>query len=392
MDRVVISRRALLGTAVGVASAMQAGLIRPAQAQTTGVTPIFIRWDAWYDRDAVVTRQYHATLSPQRWQSRAPWFSTVVSPYRITVAGTQANMDTEIEIAANAGIKAFGQVWYGGGVDNNPPGDAALHKGWQLYNTSSQKALVKWCGIVSPRVVGHNPWSNTAGWHANVDQWVTYFQQTNYLKWGTRPVLFVIWDAADVATYFGGSNANVTTSFNYLRSQSIAAGAGDPYIVAMGDPYGGGLTSSAVLPLIAGNAISNYVPNIFNTALPNSAADLYALTSNFWAANVATGNKTVPNAILGWDARPRVQLPPFGSGRVPWIGNDQHYVPGTNAEIAAHLQSCITFIGANQPACDNKLMLVYAWNEFDEGGSAACPTLGDPPAGSPPTTSFADGD
>jgi len=380
-----LSRRALLGTAAA------ASLIRPAAAQTTGVTPIFIRWDAWYSTVGSVT-PYQNALSPQRWQSRAPWFSEVVSPHRVISEGTQANMDLEILAAQNAGIKAWAFDWYspGTGSPPQPPGSVGLSAGWNLFNTSPNKSLIKWClALEGAKNLGYAPWSNTAGWHANVDQLVGLLQQSNYLKVLGRPVVFCRWQAPDVATYFAGSNANVTTAFNYLRTQCAAVpGLGDPYIIAMGSPYDSTVSSSVIKPIITADAISNYIPNIAYTSLPNTAADLFTRTSSWWASQLATGNKMVPNAVLGFDNRPLGQLPPFASGRTPWFGNDAYYTLPTPAQSAAHLQSCIDFIGANVAACESKMMLVYAWSENAEGGVVGMPTIGDPPTGSPPTTNL----
>jgi hypothetical protein len=376
----MITRRALIGSAA-VASLLRP---KPILAQTTGVTPIAIRWDAWYST-AQPGVQAHNGLGAQRWQFRAPWYSRVISDYRIECIGTQAHMDIEIQAAANAGIKAFLFNWTGGGADGvNPPAEPSFFIAHQLYQASPNKALIKWCGDVAPLAVGYNPYSNTAGWHANANQWVGYFQQSNYLKVGGRPVLFVTW--SEDLTYFGGVQANITASFAYLRSQSIAAGAGDPYLIVMGDPYGVTRTASQALPIIGGQAISSYQPNVYAGNATATAADLNSQAAAWWASQVATGNKVAPNAIVGWDTRPVVQMPPTWIPRVPWLGNNLYFTPSTNAEVAAQFQSCVNFIGSNQPACDSKIMLMYSWNECYEGGKALIPTIGDPPTGTPPTT------
>src|SRR6185369_9873373 len=129
----MITRRQL------IASAAAATLIRPrlAQAQTTGVTPVFINWNPWYT-SALVGRMYPNSLSKPEYQFRAPWFCDVKGPRRIACEGTQADMDIEIQAANNAGIKAWAWVWYGPGADSaNWPGDVDLHKAWQMYNTSA---------------------------------------------------------------------------------------------------------------------------------------------------------------------------------------------------------------------------------------------------------------
>ena len=386
----MINRRTLLAT--GAAAALIRP--RPLLAQTTGVTPVFINWNPWYQGSAVVTRMYPNVLSKPQYQFRAPWFCAIKGTERIFCQGTQATMDLEIQAAANAGIKAWAWNWYGadaaGGGDSFNPD---LQAGWAMYNSSSIKAQVKWCGFPFMRDFGSKPWSNTAAWQANCNLWVSYFQQANYLKVGGRPVLFVFWSDASVASHFGGSNANVTTSFNYLRSQSSAAGAGDPYIVSIGSPYGAGLYSWQAAPIMSAVAVSNYAPRTTPAyGLPSTFANLNTKTSEGWDAlstgATANGLKVVPNAIMGWDIRPIVELPPIGAGYTPYVGHTNYYARGTNVEIANHLQATINYIGAHQPQCDSKLMLVYAWNECAEGGTTGIPTIGDPPTGTPPTTAM----
>jgi hypothetical protein len=372
MDGAVITRRGL------IASAAAASVIRPRplRAVTTGVTPIFINWNPWYENTAIVTTQFHAQLSPNRWQFRAPFSCEVLGSDRITCVGSQATMDIEIQAAANAGIKAWMYVWYGGNASG--PGDAAMHKGWQTYDSSTHKNTLKWCANIDIGALGNDPWSNTAAWHANCDFFVNHFKQSNYLKVGGRPVVFVNWQQSALSTHFANSTANTIAACNWLRSQSVAAGAGSPYLIAMQD-LSGAVTTSQIKTWINGDAVSGYVASqaLQFQALPETAATLYSRTQSHWGTQISAGDKTVPIAMLGWDSRPLIEMPEYSRGHIPWIGHNQYYTRGTNAEIANHMQACVDFIGANQPICDSKLMLVYAWNECCE-----------PPAGSPPTTAL----
>ena len=383
MDGAVITRRGLL------ASAAAASLLRPkpAAAQTTGVTPIFINWAGWYSLNNP-SRENWNQLSPAQFQFRAPWFCKVLGPDRITCEGTQADVDIEIQAAANAGVKAFAYV-------NGPKhtlDTSSIYQGYALYNTSSYKNLVKFAGYVGQEEFGNNPWSDTAAWQSHCNYWVNnIFSQTNYLKVGGRPILIISWHKDALATHHANNPANVLTSINYLRSQSIAAGQGSPYIISRADPWGDPSSVEAAV-YYGANAITDYVPALLNTALPNTAADLDTMAQAWWAAKMAeataAGVKYVPNAILGWDIRPRKQMPNASSALVPWAGHDAYWTRGTPAQVATHLQNAINFIGAHPTECDLKLLYVYAWNECSEGGTTGIPTLGDPPTDSPPTTNM----
>jgi len=45
----------------------------------------------------------------------------------------------------------------------------------------------------------------------------------------------------------------------------------------------------------------------------------------------------------------------------------------TPAEIAAHLSRALAFTQANPEVCPARTVIIYAWNEHDEGGWL-CPT------------------
>jgi len=379
----MITRRNLLATAAA------ASLIRPKllQAQTTGVTPIFINWGGWYSL-ANPSRENWAQLSPAQFQFRAPWFCKVLGPDRLACEGTQADVDIEIQAAANAGVKAFAYV-------NGPKfaGDnSSIYQSYALYNTSAYKSSVKFVAYIGQEEFGNNPWSNTAAWQSHCNWWVAnIFPQSNYLKIGGRPILIISWHQSALATHHANNTANVLTSINYLRSQSIAAGQGSPYIISRADPWGAPSSAEAAV-YYGANAITDYVPALLNSALPNTAADLDTMTQAWWAAKMAeattAGIKYVPNAILGWDRRPRLQMPNGTDATVPWSGHDAYWTRGTPAQVATHLQNCINFIGANPTMCDLKLMFVYAWNECSEGGTTGIPIISDPPTGTPPTTNM----
>jgi hypothetical protein len=72
--------------------------------------------------------------------------------------------------------------------------------------------------------------------------------------------------------------------------------------------------------------------------------------------------------MSGWDRRPRVQNP------VSWEKPDdakaiaRYYLPPTPVELAAHLQASLDWCTSHREAADAQGVLIYAWNEIDEGG------------------------
>ena len=43
-------------------------------------------------------------------------------------------------------------------------------------------------------------------------------------------------------------------------------------------------------------------------------------------------------------------------------------------EIAGHVRAAVAFARSHPDACPSSTVLIYSWNECDEGGSVLCPT------------------
>lgn len=350
-----------------------------------------IRFDPWYawTNWADVMYQEQGVLAPSQWQSRAPWFTSVISPYAIQCAGTQANMDLECTIANANGIKywAFDSYQHSSG---DPQYNANLSISWNLYQASANKSLVKWCWIMNLSMFGAPTWGDNS-WQPYMTTLAQQMQQSNYMTvLAGRPLIYIIWRDSDVTSYFAGSNANVATTLTYLRNQCSGLGIGNPYIVliSLGTPSISTLASRRTT--VGADAISLYTSGSFTSfsgTLPNAWSVLDAGTQSSWASMVATGAPTIPCGITGWDLRPRIMHPEIEfSGFVPTIGNARYFTLPTDAQVATHLQALVTFVGANAAACPSGAALIYSWSECAEGGNGLIPTIGKPPVGN--TTSL----
>ena len=72
----------------------------------------------------------------------------------------------------------------------------------------------------------------------------------------------------------------------------------------------------------------------------------------------------VPLVSFGWDPRPRVDNP------VPWTKytDSNHYRAAEPPQLAEHLKEALDWTAAHPAATEANSVLVYAWNENDEGG------------------------
>jgi hypothetical protein len=307
-----------------------------------------IRWDAWYSPDTSPgSSEWYAAhdLDPDAFHYRAPFFAEQVGKERMSINGTQSSIDAEIDYAANAGIDYWAFGWY---QEGRP-----LHKAWEYYQASPQRERVKWCALI-----GLNSLAQRFPPTANL---ISSFRQSNYERFGDRPLLYVMHEKTEIAS--------ARRSLELIRSECVSAGIGDPYVVIQCSVAKTGASDAEA---INADAISAYAsaPAISNG--PVSYLVLDRFVRNFWTQMVRTGVAVVPNVMTGWDRRPRIrQPPPFDSYRAKAT---EYVVPGSPNEIANHVKAAIGFVKSHPSACPSKSILIYSWNECDEGGSVLCPT------------------
>lgn len=334
-----------------------------------------IRWDAWYQWGAAdVSGEQQKMFSVAGLQFRAPWFAQVASPYLLKCIGTQANVNTEIQMAATAGIDYFAFMNYQTG---SPLGyaDPNVSVAWNYYQASPNKTLVKWCWMTQENHWGSTTFSDNT-WQSFLNNIATtQCTQTNYQKVLTnRPLVFVF-------NYYGTvvSTVNMATAISYFRSRCIAAGLGTPYMVMQTDDTS--ISGAAARATACGfDAVSNYAIAAV-AAEPPTGGDYNVLDTavkNRWAAQIAAG-KVLPCGVSGWDLRTRYRCPEGNSHAMPRIGDGLYWMAPSPARVAQHIGDLMTFVTGHAAQCDAQAALLYSWDECTEGGNALIPTLGDPP-------------
>lgn len=316
-----------------------------------------IRWDAWHGSASEVGLIVEKTLAPGHWHHRLPFYGKALGQNAVEARGhTQEIMDREIAYARAAGLDYWAFVIY--------PEDNALSLGLKRYLSSAHKADINFCLNLQ------GEWESRGGpgaWPEKVRRYVSYFQEPTYqtvLK--GRPLVFLYSVEGLVGPGRFETWETARAAFDQLRAAAGEAGVGNPYIVAQG-------WSPEVLKKQAEklglDAIGAYASNGGDKAAPYAA--LATHTERWWNDFKATGSEVVPLVSAGWDMRPRVETP------VPWVkGGDieQYYAAPTAKELAAHLERAMTWCRENPDAAKAQAVLIYAWNEFDEGGWL-CPTL-----------------
>jgi hypothetical protein len=313
-----------------------------------------IRWDAW--SGGGVTAQVEQTLSPEKHRARLPWFATLDASGRAHInASVDGVMEQEIAYAKHAGLDYWAFLTY-------PEADA-MSSALARYLRSPKRAALGFCLIL------HQTLSVPAArWPAERDRTLKLLQEPGYQKVGARPLVF----AFDLKT----EHPTVKQRFDELRAAAKAAGL-DPYFVFMGwNPARDYKTHASE----GFDAVSAYA---HPGTEPVFAKYVDAFEQHAWANALTTKTPYVPLVTTGWDKRPRQDHP------VSWEKNagyaDQKTFPATAtpAEIAAHLGRALAFVTAHPDVCPANTVIVYAWNEHDEGGWL-CPTW--TPSGQPDTS------
>ena len=304
-----------------------------------------IRWDAWigdapgYD----VGREVERSLAPLRWRHRLPFYAQEVSSTEVRVrANTQAVMDAEIDYARAAGLDYWAFVMYSA---DNPQ----TRGGLDLYLQSARRRDIRFAMIVQSYTFGD----------ADIARLVEFFRNASYQTVaGNRPLVFMLGPEKVGDPRW----PNVKAGVDGLRAAALNAGIATPYIVHLWGWDG----AQAVVDWLGLDAISAYALNFDDRGAPYSL--LVRKTESKWDEWRATGAKVVPLVTTGWDRRPRVEHPVSWEKPNRADAIDFYYEPPTPAELAAHLQSALDWCARYPSAADASAVLIYAWNENDEGG------------------------
>jgi hypothetical protein len=152
-----------------------------------------------------------------------------------------------------------------------------------------------------------------------------------------------------------------------LRAMTTAKNLKTPYVVIMD---WGADSAAAYCDKIGADAISSYAA----TGKDNLPfAEIIPPQSKInWEA-YASKKAVVPWICTGWNPTPRME------SQNPW---SQYYSNATNCQdaspedIKAFLLSGIEWTISNPTRAVANTIIMYAWNEHDEGFGAICPTLG----------------
>ncbi|MAE63254.1 MAG: hypothetical protein CMJ18_03195 [Phycisphaeraceae bacterium] len=260
-------------------------------------------------------------------------------------------MEQQIDLAADHGIAFFSFDWYWNGSEAATVNDG-INSGLANFMLASNRDRMEFnINIVD---VDPTPISSDTEWQQVADLLMPYLADSQYLRVGGDPMV----------TNFNAAGMT-QTNYNYFQQAAAAAGIGPVKFAA--NVAG---ASSLYSHVTRYNAVPGWGAG--ETEFPYQSLTEYVEGNDTWAPGIwntesGTGQAYIPTIMAGWDARPW-NTPPS------WYFNPTR----TPASVAAHLQKAIDWIDANPTlATPERLVMLYAWNEFGEGGYIA-PTVGDP--------------
>jgi len=335
-----------------------------------------IRWDAWYGPlpssaqppvsvefpgfDATRNRKVsqdpgketRRSLAAEPWRYRWPFFTTLApdGSAKDFNENRPEVIEQEIEYALHAGLSYWAFTAY--------PENCPLSYTLKTFLTCKNRDKIKFC-LFLPMWPAYGRIPDDA---AEREYWAHVLRmarQPNYLKVeGNRPVF-----------YMGFLTGRLIEMLRDGRWRTFCGelekcGLGKPWVaVCLGSPKSG----IRYYEQLEGDALSQY--SVSGSAQAGAFSELAARAEQFWEDCAATGAPVVPLCMTGWDRRTRVMNP------VSWETFHQekdaisrYYKSGTPEEIAAHIGRGVSWFKKHPGKNGTELVLIYAWNEFDEGG------------------------
>jgi hypothetical protein len=326
-----------------------------------------IRWEGWYENS-----KWAKNLKPNQWHYKLPFYARVSKDKFEVRSDSQEIMDQEIIYASEAGLDYWAFCYkYPKSKDVEIPSGLLKEKdnvleiteyqksnaGLPLYLSSKHKKKLNFCSIL----LGNKK----EQWPEITEHLVSLFKEPTYQKvLDGRPLLYRYY-VEKMAEQFG-SEENAKKALDYLRSETVKAGLKPPYFVAQVWNVNDGAEFLDIMGFDALSAYSMCIDAETNEQKEYPYSRLSKINRDFWNACKGTGKQVIPIVNAGWDVRPRwwdtdlMEL--YQGGHKPW------FTEPSPAELANHLKDAIQWNLDNPSAGRANTVLIYAWNETDEGG------------------------
>ncbi len=279
----------------------------------------------------------------------------------------QATMDREIAAAADFGIDFFQILWYDQTADPpHEPHQARLNVGLTQFMRSEQAPRLRF----TIEYVNHPPFGITSDelWEQTCRTWIDAMRHPSYLQLDGRPV-FKIHSTHHFLQQADQETSKVSARIETFRRMVREAGMKDP-LIGGGTVMGWPITGDPVAPY---DFLTTYMdmPKLEPRETPYPYSKLVAHAEGYWRHHAREGERPyVPYLPAGWDPRPwKDPRPAFAMPTREEWGEALSRVKQAlidEPRLGIHTGGGQRF----------KAVLIYAWNEFGEGGILA-PTAGE---------------
>ena len=295
------------------------------------------------------------------------------------------NMEDQIDYASQAGLSYFAFDWYFG----NP----SLNHSVDTFLRASNYGKMEFC----LNVCNHEgTYIEAANWEKAVDQWLPYLTHPQSLKIDGKPVIMFF--STYYLSAFLGSQRKMRKYIDYLENKLIEAGFPGVVVIGSEVPYTEAADRSInfeekafsannwgqVLNADMNSGIDSFTGYNYRKASPKILEDgtsTYELEYKemasqhelCWERFSDYNVPYVPVILGGWDNRPWETVFPLN----PTGQNRACYAPDRTPEkLYEHILNAADWMKRNPDCSVGNLAVIYAWDEFCEGGYIA-PTKGD---------------
>jgi len=336
-----------------------------------------IRWDAWYGtvpdtallpasvpypgfdpaRNRLVSqdpgKETRLSLSAEPWRYRWPFFTELGSDRKARSFNENRTevLEKEIDCAIQGGLDYWAFTAY--------PERSPLSDTLKTFLSCKNREKIRFC-LFLPMWPAYGRIPDDAAERAYWAYLLRMSAQPNYLKvQGTRPVFFM--------GFFNDALAKKVLAgpWTGFTNELSRCGLGHPYLVFC---EGSAKSSKRYSDLFGGDALSAYA-TASSQAKGAPFSELAVQAETYWEKCEATGTPAVPICMTGWDHRPRVLNPvSWESYQLKKDADQYYYKSGTPDELAAHIGRGVKWYTKHPGKSGTELVLIYAWNEIDEGG------------------------
>lgn len=358
-----LTRRSLLASAAGAIACSSAPHAAGSVQPLSGV----IRWDGWFPGSP-----YAAAFRDPRWQNRLPTFTTDRNGELCVCGSDIQTIRNDVALAKSAGIDYFAfDYYYPIGPNGKPRKDwegmgQALRSFLSLREDGFQFAVN--FGVSLATYLSQDHLASVTR------ELVGMFGQKNYVRVrGNRPVCFLMMFSAEPYLKQDAPPGDKLRAFvDGVRSACADNHLGAPYFVIQN--FWPKILAD-ILSAFKFDAVSSYGnPMGLDPSGPGrqlSYAKCAGASRGFWASSRELKLPLVPPISVGWDNRPRFDAEPEYKNKPR---NVDYCVPPPKDELAQLVRDGMGAARLSNPEFPS--VLIYAWNEYVEGGYIA-PTKGE---------------